>query len=260
MMPTNQKGLLFINGHSLYVEAYGSATGPIAILLHHGLGSTRAWKEQIPVLVQIGYRVIVYDRWGYGRSEPRYRPFIPEFQDDLEDLLALAENIRANRFTLIGHSDGGTIVSYFAANYPDLVMCLISVAAHIYVEPKMETGIRTVKDIFEKDVRFREGLHRAHGEKYEQVFSNWYEGWLKPENLCWDMRSQLHKIACPALIIQGTEDEHATPQQAHDMAASIKSAELWLVPGAGHMFPQDQPEMFNRRVVSFLEQRCLTKS
>jgi pimeloyl-ACP methyl ester carboxylesterase len=259
-LPASQKDFRVINGRSLYIESYGLTTGAVIVLLHHGLGSTRAWKEQIPVLVQAGYRVITYDRWGYGLSEPRNRTFIPEFLDDLEDLRTLTEILDAPQLALIGHSDGGTIASYFAARFPVQVTCLMSVAAHIYIESKMETGIQAVKNDFEKDALFREGLRRLHGDKYEQVFSNWYGGWLKPENLCWDIRPILHKIACPALIIQGMEDEHATPQHAHDMAASIPNAELWLVHGARHMFPQEQPEMFNRRVVSFLEQKCLTKS
>jgi pimeloyl-ACP methyl ester carboxylesterase len=249
-----------INGRSLYIETYGSLSATPVILLHHGLGTTRAWKEQIPALLREGYCVIAYDRWGYGLSQPRNCPITPEFFDDIDDLRVLVEKVYSSPLMLIGHSDGGTIASYFAASYPDQVACLISVASHIYVEPKMETGIRGVKSIFQKDERFREGLFRVHGEKYEQVFYNWYEGWLNPDNLRWDMREHLHKIISPTLIIQGNEDEHATPQHAQDMAASISKAELWLVQGVGHMFPQDQPEMFNQRIVSFLEQKCSAKS
>jgi pimeloyl-ACP methyl ester carboxylesterase len=257
---TSQNEFRVINGRSLYIETYGLMNAAPIILLHHGLGSTQAWKEQIPVLVQAGYRVITYDRWGYGQSQPRDRSINPEFLEDVEDLRVLTENFIASTFILLGHSDGGTIASYFAANFPDRVACLISVASHIYVEPKMETGIRGVKNIFEKNARFREGLHQLHGDKYEQVFNNWYEGWLKPDNIRWDMRPELHKITSQAFIIQGMEDEHATPQHARDMATAISRAELWLVPDVGHMFPQDQPEMFNRQIVSFLERKCSTKS
>ena len=55
---------MLVNGHDLYVERHGPEDGPAVLLLHHGLGSVRAWKEQIPVLVQAGYQVVAYDRSG----------------------------------------------------------------------------------------------------------------------------------------------------------------------------------------------------
>jgi len=109
-----------------------------------------------------------------------------------------------------------------------------------------------VRQSFLSDERFRNGLRRAHGDKFEAVFDYWYSGWIRPENLGWDMRPVLNRIACPTLVVQGLEDEHATPQHARDLAAGIPGAELWLVPGARHMFPQEQPEMFNQRLLAFL--------
>jgi pimeloyl-ACP methyl ester carboxylesterase len=64
----------------------------------------------------------------------------------------------------------------------------------------------------------------------------------------------LSKIVCPSLVVQGEEDEHATPQHARDLAASIPKAELWLVPSARHMLPQEDSELFNPRLLDFLEQ------
>ena len=66
------------------------------------------------------------------------------------------------------------------------------------------------------------------------------------------MRPTINQIACPTLIVQGLDDEHATAQHARDIAAAIPGAELWLVPGAGHMLPQDFPEEFNQRMLKFL--------
>ena len=58
-------------------------------------------------------------------------------------------------------------------------------------------------------------------------------------NSSWDMRPILRQIGCPTLVVQGEADEHATPQHARDIADGIPGAELWLVPGAGHMLPQE---------------------
>jgi pimeloyl-ACP methyl ester carboxylesterase len=56
-----------INNLEVYYETHGE--GETMILLHHGLGCTKMWKDIWPALVKAGYRVVVYDRRGYGRSE-----------------------------------------------------------------------------------------------------------------------------------------------------------------------------------------------
>jgi len=244
--------LLMVNGRRLYVEQCGSAEGEVVVFLHHGLGSTYSWKLQMPAFAKAGFRVIVYDRWGYGKSDPRPSLSVPDFRDDLEDLVALLDQLRMGKVTLVGHSDGGTISLYFALQNPHKVNRLVTIAAHIYVEPKMLPGIEGLRISFASDGRFREGLRRLHGEKTQAVFYNWYSGWVKPEHLTWDMRPLLAGITRPVLVVQGEADEHATPQHAKDIAASIPGAELWLEPGAGHMLPQEMSEEFNRRTLEFI--------
>lgn len=243
---------VMVNGHSLYVEIDGPQNGPVVVLLHHGLGSVRAWNAQIPVLVAAGYRVIAYDRWGYGGSDARPQLSPPGFEDDLLDLGYLLDELKAQPVSLVGHSDGGTISLYAAAQQAQRVSRLVVVSAHIYFEPKMEPGIYGVRQAFESDVRFRKGLRRVHGDKAESVFRNWFDGWIKPENLSWDMRPVLSQITCPTLVAQGVEDEHATPQHARDIAMAIPHANLWLEEGARHMLPQDRPDEFNARLLEFL--------
>ncbi len=245
-----------INGHNLHVETHGDENSPVIVFLHHGLGSTRAWRGQVPVFVEAGYRVIVYDRWGYGQSEARPHLDVPGFDTDIADLHTLLATCNLQPATLVGHSDGGTLALYYAKKYPEIANCLVTVAAHIYLESKMEPGILGIKAAFEHDERFRKGMQRAHGEKFESVFRNWFDGWHKPEALVWDMRPLLTRISCPALVVQGEDDEHATPQHAIDLAEAIPNAELWLEPDAGHMLPQDQPDKFNRRLLRFLSARC----
>lgn len=244
--------MIKVNGHHLYVETHGTQSGAPVVLLHHGLGSVRAWRGQIAALAQAGYYVVAYDRWGYGRSEFRYGIDMPSFGTDLADLETLLDSLQICKAALVGHSDGGTIALYFAAQYPERVWCLVTVAAHIYVEAKMQPGILGVRQAFQKDMRFRESLQRVHGDKFETVFSNWFDGWHRPECLTWDMRPVLARIVCPALIVQGMEDEHATPCHAQDLAAAVPAATLWLVEGASHMLPQEKADLFNDRLLAFL--------
>lgn len=244
---------MLINNRQLHVETYGPPDGPPVIFLHHGLGSTQAWRRQIPAFTQAGYRLIIYDRWGYGKSETRPNLAVPGFDDDLSDLANLLDALDLKAATLIGHSDGGSIALYYAAAHPRQVTALVTVAAHIYLEPKMEPGIQGIKQAFDLDRRFRRGLYRVHGEKYESTFYNWFDGWHNPEALAWDMRPELPDIRCPTLVIQGCDDEHASPQHAIDIADNLTESVLWLVPGAKHMLPQDHADVFNHKVIDFLE-------
>lgn len=249
-----------INGHTLHVEHHGPENGPPVVLLHHGLGSTRAWRKQLPALVQAGWRVITYDRWGYGKSQARDGIDMPLFRQDQDDLLALLDLHRLSKVVLVGHSDGGTISLYFASRFPERVTALVSIAAHIYVEPKMTSGIGSVRFGWDQDEGFRRAFQKIHGEKYQSVFFNWYDGWHCSETIGWDMRPVLTGIRCPAFIVQGEEDEHAIPQHAVDLAACIPGAELWIADGAAHALPQEQPEPFNSRLLDFLGRSALNEN
>jgi pimeloyl-ACP methyl ester carboxylesterase len=244
--------LIPINKHCLYVETHGSDNGLPVLLLHHGLGSVKAWKGQVRAFVGAGYRVIAYDRWGYGGSDPRDHLSMPYFEQDLSDLETLLDFFGLDQVALIGHSDGGTISLYYAAQNPARVACMVVTAAHIYVEPKMIPGIQGIQQAFINDVRMQVGLERLHGDKANAVFQGWYQGWTKPEYLDWNIRPLLSGITCPTLVVQGINDEHATPKHAEDIVSAIPGAKLWLEPGAAHMLPQDIPEEFNRKVISFL--------
>jgi pimeloyl-ACP methyl ester carboxylesterase len=241
-----------INDHNLYVEFYEHADGPAVIFLHHGLGSVKSWKDQAPYFAARGYRVLVYDRWGYGKSDHRSHFSMPFFEEDLADLESLMNTFQIDRAALIGHSDGGTIALYFAAQQPERAACLVTVAAHAFVEDTMPVGIYGICEAYERDEKFRDKLQRVHGDKTEKVFWGWCNSWMEERNLNWDMRAEMKRIRCPSLIIQGIDDEHATPQHAREIAKSINDAELWLVPEASHMLPQDNPEVFNQKIIEFL--------
>ncbi len=246
-----------INGHRIYLETYGRRNAPPVIFLHHGLGAVRSWKEQTKMFASEGFYTVAYDRWGHGKSDARQIWGMPYFTDDVADLHSLLNLLEIERVALIGHSDGGKIAMYYAAAHPERIACLVLIAAHIYIESKMHPGILAVKSDFESNATFREKMRRVHGDKAEALFWGWFDGWTNPQIMEWDMRPLISGLSCPTLVIQGTEDEHATPQHARDIARTIPGAELWLVPEAGHMLPQDHPEEFNRYVISFLRKHLL---
>jgi len=244
---------MLINGHEIYIETHGSHGGPPIIFLHHGLGSTRAWGGQLSAFVESGFQVVIYDRWGYGKSNRRNHLNVPCFKEDLSDLEEVISTLKIKPVSLIGHSDGGTIALYYAIQNPGDVSTLVTIAAHIYIESKMLPGIHGLKEAFEVDPRFRNGLEKAHGAKFDSTFNNWFNGWLQSDTKEWDMRPMLSSVQCPALVIQGICDEHATPQHARDIFENIPNSDLWLAPEGKHMLPQENPEEFNLRVTAFLK-------
>lgn len=253
------RGFLQLSDHELYYEIHGPTQAVSVICLHHGLGSLLSWRHQVGVLREADCRLILYDRWGYGRSSPRDFYLIPGFEPDLIDLELLVDQLVGDRVVLVGHSDGGSIGLLFAARHPEKVAGLISLAAHAYLEPKMEASIREVAVRFAQDEEFCIALQRHHGDKASQVFKGWLGGWLDPASAGWDIRPELEKISCPVLIMQGLEDEHATPQHARDIANSIPNADVYLAPGADHMLQQRQANLFNRELIGFMESLCLQR-
>lgn len=245
------QGRLLVNGHRLYWEMYGATAAPTVVLLHHGLGSTAAWRKFVPALTAAGWRVLAYDRWGYGRSDAR-----PEFawdflRRDADEALALLDSLDLEHASLVGHSDGGSIALLMAAEHPERVDRLVTVAAHIYFEAVTGGGVASIAESAAQSP-LREALAREHGDKAPALVSAWTARWLDPQMRSLSLSSELTHIVCPTLVIQGELDEHATRQHAMDIARGITGAELWLVEGAHHMLPQERPDEFNHRVLAFL--------
>jgi pimeloyl-ACP methyl ester carboxylesterase len=246
-------GTTEINGHRLYWEWHGEEDSPALVLLHHGLGSTRAWKRQIPAFTQSGFGVLAFDRWGYGRSERR-DSFEPRFlHHDTAETLALLDQLDVSRASFIGHSDGGSICILLAGQEPDRVERMVLVAAHIYVEPKMAGGLEMIRDAA-RVPPLRNALEREHGERSQDLVRTWLECWSSHGTLTLNLEDELKKVRCPTLVIQGVEDEHATPQHARDIASGIPDAHLWLIPKVRHMPIHEVPQAFNRIVLAFLTQ------
>lgn len=117
-----------VDGLSTYYRQAGPADGPVVLLLHGWGGSTFTWRETIPALAEAGYRVIAFDRPPYGLSAKTgvniaYSPGqMADFTADFMDVMAL------DRATLVGHSQGGGVIGYFALRYPERVDGLVFVS------------------------------------------------------------------------------------------------------------------------------------
>lgn len=224
--------------HAEWVEPEGVPAAPVLVLLHEGLGSTGFWKDLPEVLAaRNGLRVFLYDRRGYGRSEPEPLPRPLDYLDRmaLRELPAVLDSAGIERAILLGHSDGGTIALLAAAAIPERVRAVVAIAAHVFVEPETVAGIRKAVEAFEAgDLRSK--LERFHGARTEAVFRAWADTWLDPRFFAWNVEDRLPRIRCPVLVLQGEADEYATRAQVEAIARGVRGpVRTALLPGAGHV-------------------------
>ncbi|MBU0490020.1 MAG: alpha/beta hydrolase [Bacteroidetes bacterium] len=231
-----------IFGKRIFYRLIGGDVGtnklPIIVFLHEGLGSDEQWKGFPDLLCKAtGFPGLVYDRYGYGKSEKFSEArdgeyFTSEatvFLSGLLDTLEIQQPV-----ILFGHSDGGSIALRFAGAFPERVKCLISVAAHVFLEEISLAGIRSAIDAFENG-NLKKSLEKYHGDKTESVFWGWAGTWLNDSLRDWNMCDQLQAITCPSLIVQGLDDVYGSPAQVHEIAKAIgPAAETWLIPDCGH--------------------------
>lgn len=229
-------------GHKLGVRTIGHVHGdalrrPVLVFLHDGLGCISLWRDFPEVLASAtGCDVLLYDRWGHGRSDPLVGGRSPDFFDE-EAFLILPDILRQldiKRTILIGHSDGGSIAFLFAAKYPDKVEGIIVESTHVFVEEVTLQGIRNIVDIYQT-TDLKQKLAKYHGEKTDTMFHGWAEVWLSPEFRSWHIKESLSAITCPVLVIQGADDEYGTTQQVKEIETRVKSVRSLLIPECGHV-------------------------
>lgn len=208
------------------------------VFLHEGLGCIEIWRDFPETLCEsLGCSGLVYDRRGYGGSEMFEGPWPVDYLEieSLTYLPALLKEFDIDNAVLIGHSDGGTIALITAASHSNLVHGIITEAAHIFVEQITIDGIRRTVKAFET-TSLKEKFARYHKENTETIFYRWADRWLSPEFQNWNIQDILPKITCPALILQGKDDEYGTAAQVMGIADRVSGpVDVKLIPDCGHV-------------------------
>jgi pimeloyl-ACP methyl ester carboxylesterase len=97
----------------LYYEDHGS--GSPVVLIHGWPLSGRSWEDQVPALVEAGYRVVTYDRRGFGKSSQPFGGY--DYDTFAADLDALLTHLDLRDATLVGFSMGGGEVARYIGRY-----------------------------------------------------------------------------------------------------------------------------------------------
>lgn len=115
--------LVDIGGRRLHVMRFGDAPGP-AVIIEQGAGSAGAWWLNIAQSLSRFARVVLYDRAGYGWSDPVRGP--RRMEDRAEDLARLLDVAgEPGPCVLVGHSYGGPLITLFAAAHPERIAGLV---------------------------------------------------------------------------------------------------------------------------------------
>ncbi len=232
-----------VNGKQLYYEMinldFRATDKPFLVFLHEGLGSTEQWRD-FPVLLSnmIQCPAIIYDRYGYGKSEMFAEARTKTYSND-EAFIFLPELIEklhiAEKLILIGHSDGGTISLLYASKFPKKVLAIITEADHLFCEEITTKGIKNAVKEYEQGT-LKEILYKFHKEKTDSVFHGWSDVWLSEEGKEWNVEEYLPMITSPVLAIQGKDDIYGSVEQLISKLKNINSSvEVLFIANCGHI-------------------------
>jgi len=239
------QGYLEHDGARIWYAAYGS--GAPVILLHGGLGHSGNWGYQVPSLIESGYRAIVIDSRGHGRSTRDERPYSYELM--ASDVLAVMDHLQLEKAALVGWSDGACTSLVLADSTPSRVAGVFFFACNM--DP---SGT--------KEIEFTPPLQRCfnrHVKDYGQLSStpDKFDEFSEAVGLM--QRTQpnysaqdLARISVPVAIVQSEFDEFIRPEHAEYLAHSIPNAEYIFLAGVSHFAPLQRPEQFNAALLGFL--------
>jgi pimeloyl-ACP methyl ester carboxylesterase len=242
-----------IGGRSLAYEWIGGGARTL-VFLHEGLGSIAQWRDFPQRVAEAdGARALVYDRYGYGRSEVLAEPRVgTDFmhREALETLPALLSALGVTHPVLVGHSDGASIAIIHAGAGHEC-QALVLLAPHVFVEDLSLRSIEALRRQFETtDLPAR--LARYHRDAVK-TFRLWNDVWLDPEFRHWNIESFLPAIRCPVLAIQGAEDEYGTMAQVDAIARQAGGpVEVVELADCGHAPHRDQPAQTLAAIARFL--------
>lgn len=260
----------------LYYEDHGS--GEPVILIHGWPLSSASWEKQVPVLVKSGYRVITYDRRGFGHSS---KPTTGYDYDTLtSDLHTLMEKLDIRDATLVGFSmGGGEVARYLGTHGSQRVKRAVFMAAVTPfllktsdnpegIEESVFTGIQ--RAIFEDRPAFLSAFldkfYSAEALKGKRISEealriSWniaaaaspvathdcVRSWLT------DFRADLRKIRIPTLVIHGDNDQTLPLAVTGErMSRFAETSRLVVVPGGPHGLNWTHPEEVNKALLEFL--------
>jgi pimeloyl-ACP methyl ester carboxylesterase len=229
--------------------------GIVVLFIHDALGSIAQWKQfpsNLCALLELSG--VVYERKGYSQSSP---PPIERTASYLHDyaLIELPQFI-SHTFTedqkiiLVGHSDGGTIAMLYAHKYPDRIIGIVSMAAHVINEPETIKGVHETVIAYEQGKL--EGLKKYHGENTPALFFAWADIWRSPLFKDWNISKEVGG-SIPTLLLQGADDQYGTLRQLELIEEVNSNVISHLIPECNHHPHLEQGEIVLEKIQSWVQ-------
>ena len=234
------------DGARIWFASYG--TGPAVVLLHGGMGNAGNFGHQVPSLLDSGYRVIVIDTRGQGRSSWDGKPF--SYGQFADDVLAVLDRLRINQAAIVGWSDGACTALELAKAHPQRVTGVLFFACNVNPDGVWPFSMTATIGNF---------LTR-HQADYVAL-SPTPDGFdamslaLQVMQACQPNYTEqdLSDIRVPVLVLQAERDEFIRPDHAQYIARRLPKGRYVELPGVSHFAPVQRPNMFNSVLTNFLE-------
>jgi pimeloyl-ACP methyl ester carboxylesterase len=242
----SDQGYVGNDGARIWYAKYGS--GAPVILLHGGLGHSGNWGYQVPALEDAGYRAVLIDSRGHGRSTRDSRPFTYELM--ASDVLAVMDALHLEKAAVVGWSDGACIALILAMKAPARIAGVFFFGCNM--DPSGTKDIAHPIPILDRCIG-------RHAKDYARLSATPDQFKAFAEAVGRMMQTQpnysaraLAEIAVPVAIVQSEHDEFIKLEHAEYLARSIPGAELILLSGVSHFAPLQRPEQFNSVMRAFL--------
>ena len=226
------------DGSVLYYEKTGK--GKPLFLLHGNGGSSAYFANQIAELSQ-KHQLYLIDSRGHGKSTNTRKKI--DFFLMADDLYAIIQKEHLSKVALLGFSDGANLAMVFCFKYPELVSCLILNSGN--TDPK---GVRLFARIGSL-IQYAVVWLCAPFDKGMRGFLPILALLFRNIGLS---ATDLKKITVPTLILVGKRDSIKLSHSFY-LANHIPNANFMVVKGQGHSFARKNPNIFNQKVLSFLD-------
>lgn len=240
------QGFVAHDGARIRYSSYGS--GPAVILLHGGLGHGGNWGAQVPALLAAGYRVLLIDSRGHGRSTRDDRPYTYELM--ASDVVAVMDDLAIDRAAFVGWSDGACIALVLAMKAPERARGVFFFGCNM--DPS------GTKEIDESDPLLGRCFSR-HAKDYASLSAtpDAFDDFVAAVSRMMKTEpnytaADLARVKVPVAIVQSERDEFIKREHAEYLARSVPGARFILLEGVSHFAPLQRPDLFNDTVLAFL--------
>jgi len=263
------------DGTRLAYEDYG--TGAPIVFIAGAMLPTDMWEHQVPFFVEQGYRCVLIDRRGHGRSDRPATGY--DLDTTTDDLAALIEHLDLRGATLVGHSTGGAeIARYLLRHGHDRVARVALVAAILPFLKQTDDNPVGVPEAMAEEL-FRQ-IRTDRGKwmgRQTQVYFNTHLNDVSPEQVdttyrqCmstapWatlkiqqsvfhaDNREAVRQIAVPALVLHGSLDFSAPVEITGRRTAELLPGAVYKeYPTGGHGIYTSHAAELNADLLEFIK-------